>query len=374
MNSLTPKNQNTQASTKKKIRILSIDGGGMKGAIPAAILTYLESAIQRESGNPDARIADYFDFLAGTSTGGILVSSLLTPDRQNPGRPLYSAAEAESLYFEKGPKIFAHTWLRRLRTLFGWIKVRYNAKQLETAVQEKIGGNTLLSDMLKPCMLTAYDIAERRAVFFTSDNAGGNPEKNFLAWQVTCATSSAPTFFRPARVQSLDGTMYSLIDGGMFANNPAMCALTEVKKMDKFQIEGESPTVKDIVFVSIGTGKRPKKYSYEKMEKKGKAGWIDPIVSILMSGNAETVSYQLGKLYDESEKADSNDYYRIDPDLHEADTEMDNASKKNLKCLKEAGEKNVETHRKTLDDIARKLVANHTQEEKSSSIVLSKSV
>lgn len=374
MNSLTPKNRNAEANTQKKIRILSIDGGGMKGAIPATILAYLESAIQRESGNPDARIADYFDFLAGTSTGGILVSSLLTPDRQNPGRPLYTAEEARGLYFEKGPKIFAHTWLRRLRTLFGWLQVRYSSKQLEKAVQEKIGGNTLLSDMLKPCMFTAYDISERKAVFFTSHNASGNPKKNFLAWQATCATSSAPTFFKPARVTNLDGTMHTLIDGGMFANNPGMCALTEVKKMDRFQINGASPTVKDIVFVSIGTGKRPKKYSYSKMKKKGKAGWIDPIVSILMSGNAETVSYQLAKLYDESTKADSNDYYRIDPELYKADTEMDNASKKNLKHLQEAGEKNVATYRKTLDDIARKLVENHPKNEKSSSIVLSKSV
>lgn len=365
---------NHSSQEKKKIRILSIDGGGMKGALPASLLAYLESAIQRESGNSEARIADYFDFLAGTSTGGILVSSLLTPNPKNPGRPLYSAEEARSLYFEKGPKIFAHSWLRRLRTVFGWLRVRYNSKQLENAVQDKIGANTLLSDMLKPCMLTAYDIEERKAVFFTSDNAGGNPKKNFLAWQATCATSSAPTFFKPAQIYSLDGKAHCLIDGGMFANNPAMCALTEVKKMDKFQIDGKAPTVDDIIMVSIGTGKRPKKFKYEKIKNKGKAGWIEPIISILMSGNAETVSYQLGKLYDESMHANSNDYYRLEPNLYNADTEMDNASKKNLKCLKEAGEKNVRNFRNMLDDIARKLVENQPQKEKSSSIVLSKSV
>jgi len=374
MNSSTRTHSNSQHSTKQKIRILSIDGGGMKGAIPATFLAYLESAIQKESGDPTARIADYFDFLAGTSTGGILVSSVLTPDPDNPGRPRYTAEEARSLYFEKGPKIFAHSWLRRLRTLFGWIKVRYNAKQLETAVQEKIGRNTLLSDMLKPCMLTAYEISQRKAMFFTSDNAGGNPHKNFLAWEVTCATSSAPTFFKPAHIQGLDGNRYSLIDGGMFANNPAMCALTEVTKMDRFQIEGESPTVKDIIMVSLGTGKRKKKYAYGKMKKKGKVGWIEPIVDILMGGNAETVSYQLAKLYDESTQADSNDYYRIEPELYKADSEMDNASKKNLKHLEEAGQKNLKRYRKTLDDIARKLVANHPVEKAKPATILSKAV
>lgn len=374
MNPSTFTHSTTPQSDKKKIRILSIDGGGMKGAIPATLLAYLESAIQRESGNSDARIADYFDFLAGTSTGGILVSSVLTPDPANPGRPRYTAEEARSLYFEKGPKIFAHTWLRRLRTLFGWIKVRYNAKQLESAVQDKIGGNTLLSDMLKPCMLTAYEISQRKAMFFTSANAGGNPHKNFLAWQVTCATSSAPTFFKPARIQGLDGSRYSLIDGGMFANNPAMCALTEVKKMDEFQIEGESPTIKDIVMVSLGTGKRKKKYGYKKMKKKGKVGWIEPIVDILMGGNAETVSHQLAKLYDEATQADSNDYYRIEPNLYNADTEMDNASKKNLKNLEEAGQKNLQTYRHTLDDIARKLVENHPVEKTKTATILEKTV
>ncbi|MEL6255434.1 MAG: patatin-like phospholipase family protein [Bacteroidota bacterium] len=349
---------NTPKTAQKKIRVLSIDGGGVKGVLPVTLLTYLESALQRESGNPDARIADYFDFFAGTSTGAILVSTLLTPDPLNPSRPKFKAADAERFYYEKAPKIFGKSLGRRLRTLFGWWKVRYSSRQLEFELKDAIGRNTWLSDMIKPMMVTAYDITKRKAIFFTSNNAHGNPAKNFLTWQSTCASSSAPTFFKPVELKSQNGMPFFLTDGGMFANNPSMCAFVEVKKMKQFHLNGNIPTADNIIMVSLSAGHKRKKYDYEKMKKAGKANWISPIIDIQMSGNAETVDHKLSMLYDEATNGAKNDYYRIEPDLYEANTVMDDASKKNLKNLREAATKNVENFREVLDEIARKLVAN----------------
>jgi predicted acylesterase/phospholipase RssA len=90
-------------STGKLITILSIDGGGIRGLIPATIITYLEAKLQELDG-PDARIADYFDVIAGTSTGALLTSMLAAPDENN--RPLFAAKDLTTFYLENGPKIF----------------------------------------------------------------------------------------------------------------------------------------------------------------------------------------------------------------------------------------------------------------------------
>jgi patatin-like phospholipase/acyl hydrolase len=90
-------------STGKLITILSIDGGGIRGLIPATIIAHLEAKLQELDG-PDARIADYFDVIAGTSTGALLTSMLAAPDQNN--RPLFAAKDLNTFYLENGPKIF----------------------------------------------------------------------------------------------------------------------------------------------------------------------------------------------------------------------------------------------------------------------------
>jgi patatin-like phospholipase/acyl hydrolase len=75
-------------------KILAIDGGGIRGIIPGQVLIALEREVRRQSGNSEARLADYFDFFAGTSTGGILTCLYLCPDPDDPGRALFSAEEA----------------------------------------------------------------------------------------------------------------------------------------------------------------------------------------------------------------------------------------------------------------------------------------
>ncbi|CAO2146597.1 unnamed protein product [Urochloa humidicola] len=90
-------------STGKLITILSIDGGGIRGLIPATIIAFLEAKLQELDG-PEARIADYFDVIAGTSTGALLTSMLAAPDKRN--RPLFTAKDLNTFYLENGPKIF----------------------------------------------------------------------------------------------------------------------------------------------------------------------------------------------------------------------------------------------------------------------------
>ena len=83
---------------KTKTRILSIDGGGIKGIVPAVVLKHLEKYLKQLSNNPDVRIVDYFDLFSGASTGAIIIAGLLSPDNQD--RPKYTAEEIIELYIK----------------------------------------------------------------------------------------------------------------------------------------------------------------------------------------------------------------------------------------------------------------------------------
>jgi patatin-like phospholipase/acyl hydrolase len=87
-----------------ELRILCIDGGGIRGLIPAKILEYLESELQRIEASPTARLADYFDYIVGTSTGALVTTMLAAPNKDN--RPLCTTKEIIDLYLQEGAGIF----------------------------------------------------------------------------------------------------------------------------------------------------------------------------------------------------------------------------------------------------------------------------
>lgn len=105
----------TRANRKPHFRILSIDGGGIRGIIPGQILVMLENLLQKLTKKRNARIADYFDLIAGTSTGGILACAYLAPERGSK-RPRFSAQEAVDLYLDRGDEVFdLSLWQRQIR-------------------------------------------------------------------------------------------------------------------------------------------------------------------------------------------------------------------------------------------------------------------
>ena len=111
------------------MRILSIDGGGIRGIIPGQILVALEEKLKKHDAN--ARIGDYFDFVAGTSTGGILTCLYLCPEAKNAKRPRFSAEEAVELYLERGDEIFDVSLRQRIRSVGGLADEKYSAAELK---------------------------------------------------------------------------------------------------------------------------------------------------------------------------------------------------------------------------------------------------
>ena len=205
----------------KLTRILSIDGGGIRGVIPGQILVVLEDKLKELDHNPQARIGDYFDLIAGTSTGGILACLYLTPQVNDPLAPRYSAHEVVSFYLERGGEIFHIPWRKRVITAAGLMDEKYPTGPMERALMEYIG-DLRLSQLIKPSLIPSYDIEARRAHFFNQDNDRQGNARDYLVRDVIRATTAAPSYFEVAQAHSFADDHYPLIDGGVFANNPAM--------------------------------------------------------------------------------------------------------------------------------------------------------
>lgn len=346
---------------KRKVVILSLDGGGIRGIIPGVILAYIEQGLRNRAGD-DRRLADYFDLVAGTSTGGILGALYLTPSADEPFRPGYTADEAVNLYFEQGPSIFSRKFWQKVESLGGVSDEKYDVSAFKTALNRYFG-ESRLSQMLKPCLITAYDLERRKAVFFTSREAARADDRDYWMRDVVLATSSAPTYFEPALVRSLAGSEHALIDGGVFANNPTLCAYAEARKMSFENIgKAENPCVEDMLILSIGAGGKSmaekKPYPYDRMKDAGKLKWISPLIDIMMSGNAETVDFQTRQIFDTLSGRGPEDYHRLEPGIGQASPEMDDARPDNMAALRAAGQEFVEQNKPELDAIVEKLIAH----------------
>lgn len=268
-----------------RYRILCVDGGGIRGLIPALVLAELERRLQRRSGDPGARISDYFDMLAGTSTGGLVALSLTTADPDDPSRPRVSAAELASLYVEDGPAIFRRSAWQVLRTLGGYAGPKYGAGPLRAAVEERLGTATI-GNALRELVVTAYDMTDREPYFFKRWRARESRERNFPIVDAALATSAAPTYF-PSH--AVDGR--ALVDGGVFAANPVIAAIAEALKETPEGEPGLTPD--DLLVVSLGTGVHEQGFSQREVAGWGKIGWIlpkrgePPVLSAVLGGAAD---------------------------------------------------------------------------------------
>lgn len=343
----------------KKIRILSVDGGGIRGVLPGTILAQLEKILQTKS-NSERKIGDYFDMIAGTSTGGILSCIYLMPGSD--GKAKYSAQDAVDLYIKNGHTIFDRTTAQKLSSVGGILHQKYSQDALYELLTTYFG-DTTLDKLIKPSLITSYEITDRKAIFFTSADAREDNIFNFYVRDVARATSAAPTYFSPAHIESVNKQSFSLVDGGMFANNPALCAYAEARKLNFSKLfndpsKKDKPTAADMIIVSMGTGSVKKQYHYDDFKHAGEIKWLEPVIDILMSGNSETVAYQLTQMYLTLEAENQKNYYRLEPGLKEACSEMDEATPENINNLYQAGLTYVHDNRDMLEEIAQKILDN----------------
>lgn len=333
-----------RAGTGRPFRVLSIDGGGIRGLVPAMVLAELE----HRAGKPTCEM---FDLIAGTSTGGILTLGLTIPGVR--GLPKYAASQLVDLYHREGERIFPRPLWRRFPLLGGiaggaadLLDERYSSKGIESVLEEYFG-NAMLSDAMTEVLVTAYAIERRDTFFFKSRSARERgPEYDFLVRDVGRATSAAPTYFEPAMIAANAGERddyYALVDGGVFANNPSMCAISEAT-------EGHHKKLSDIALVSLGTGHTNRPIRLKEARGWGLAGWVRPVLSIMMDGMADATQYQCRQLIRPNNP--NRRFFRIDDLLVDVDDDMDNASDRNLRDLARFGDRIIQKFDADIDAIA----------------------
>lgn len=322
----------------KKVRILSLYGGGIRGVIQGRIMMHVESQIQRQTGNPNARLCDYFDLFVGTSTGGIL--ALLYASGK------FTAKEALDLYMHNGGEIFKRSILHRIKRFGGLRDEKHSHDVIERLMNDYFGESTM-HDLFKPCLITTYDIERREAKFISSED-----RENFYIKDIARATSAAPTYFEPKEVESLFGTRYALIDGGLFATNPVMCAYSEAE--DSVFPQKSFPSTKDMLILSIGTGTEKESYLFKKFKNASIFKWIKPIINIMMSANSETMHYHVKRRFKRIGAIDN--YLQIQPELINGDSALNNGKQGNLNALKSDGYAAIQANKHSLNNFVNKLI------------------
>ena len=307
------------------MKVLSIDGGGIRGLIPALVL----AEIERRTGR---RTAEMVDLVAGTSTGGILACALT---RRGPdGRPLFTAEELAGIYVEEGPRIFHRGLIKKLFSAGGWIDERYEDDGLERALARYLG-DAYLSEALVPVFVTAYDIHDRFAFFFRSSRAVGDPTYDFLLTSVARATSAAPSYFEPEEVTDRAGARtYPLVDGGLYAVNPSMCAYADLVR------DGTAPGLE--LMLSLGTGAHTRAYTFDQARWWGQLGWARPALDMVFDGVSDTIEFEAQALMGDR-------YVRLQTMLELASDDLDDASAENLDALRREAEQLIATSGPAID-------------------------
>ena len=321
----------------KIVKVLSIDGGGMRGIIPAMVLAEIEKRTRKP-------VAELFDLVAGTSTGGILALALTRPD--NAGKPAYPAEQLISFYEDEGQEIFSRTIWHRIRAVGNIFEERYPSKGIEAAL-EKYFGDVRLKDALTDVLVTSYEIEKRLPWFFKSRRAKTEPDYDYPMKVVARATSAAPTYFEPSKYPADDAFKYSAwIDGGVFANNPTLCAFAEARKV--------FPAAEDFVVVSLGTGELTRTIPYDEAKGWGVAGWARPLLAVMFQGVSASVDYQMEQML--PPQGQDRRYYRFECRLDMGNDDMDDASKTNLHALITLAENMITNRTAELDAVCKQLV------------------
>ncbi|XP_047306202.1 patatin-like protein 2 [Impatiens glandulifera] len=349
----TPKSYLHPPTYGNLITVLSIDGGGIRGIIPGTILKFLESELQKLDGG-HVRLADYFDVIAGTSTGGLVTAMLTAPDENN--RPLFAAKDINNFYLEHCPKIFPQDrsyfcgLKKMMRSFYG---PKYDGAYLHRIIREKLG-NLRLHQTLTNVAIPAFDIKELQPTIFSTYEVKHSPVMNALLSDICISTSAAPTYLPTYHFQNKDHSGkirdFNLTDGGVAANNPTLVAIGEVtKQIMKGSTDFSTISQMDyskLLVISLGTGsaKCEGKYNAKDAAKWGAIKWIShdgsiPIIDVYTQASADMVDIHLNIIFQTLDS--KKNYLRIQDDnlTNGPLSSVDIATKQNLQNLVKVGDK-----------------------------------
>jgi patatin-like phospholipase/acyl hydrolase len=278
----------------RKIRILSIDGGGLRGVVPMTIL----KEVQRRRNN-DLEIWESFDLIVGTSTGGLITCALTLGDKSKENKAQYSLDQILDIYLNRGKDIFPtyNKFEQLYHNVDDLIHPTFSEKGITTVFKE-ILGKRKVSECLTKIMVTTYDLNNNKPLFFKTIDKTDKNDLDPLLYDICRATSAGPTYlptyrFKYAKNPEDESSHRNCIDGGVFINNPSMAGLSEMLKNYICYDIDEKPELDDIYVLSIGTGTFSNKIKDEDSAEKGKLYWANRISDIMMRGVNKTTDYEM---------------------------------------------------------------------------------
>jgi predicted acylesterase/phospholipase RssA len=350
--------QTMNNTANPKYKILAIDGGGIRGIIPAIILTEIEKRTQKQ-------IFSLFDLIAGSSSGGILALGLTKPrldlaGSDSPPVAQYSAEELLQIYLEYGAEIFYEPFweqlLGQLEDIF--VQPKYSSEGRQEIIKQYFGDSPLENN-LKEVFVTSYDIEQRIPIFFTNKLEKQQTKSKkfrklclgFTLTDAALATSATPTYFAPYRVSSSHNTngFYTLVDGGLVANNPANLAILEAQISR--QENQQALNMEDILVVSLGTGSLTSVYPYDQVKNWGLLQWTKPLLNMVLDGGSEVVAGELERLFEATNKGHKTSYYRFQPFLKSELEDIDNAKPENLRQLQTLANILIQEKNQEIDEL-----------------------
>ncbi|KAI9100826.1 hypothetical protein K1719_024188 [Acacia pycnantha] len=331
------------AVEKEKVRILAIDGGGIKGILPAVILKQLELS-------SSARIAEHFDVVAGTSTGGIIAALLTAPDPQNKDRPLYSADDILQFYRQHGPYIFSedpNCW-------GGLICPKFNGTYLRKIAAEKFN-ETLVSQTTTNVVISSFDIKLLQPAIFSTLKVKDVPHLNVKLSDACIGTSAAPGGFPPYYFK-YQNTEFNLVDGLFIASMPARLAIGEVLRQEEYKD-------KELFLVSIGTGSvNTTTAGFDANRTWTAADWNNSaLLAMFLAASSAMNEYYINSTF----KVQPENYLRIQEYNLDATIQSDVASDANMDKLEDAGNNllNEKVKRMNVDTFVPEETSNETNTE-----------
>ncbi len=328
---------------KRTVRVLSIDGGGIRGYIPALVLAEVERRLHQLGKRKP--FGTLFDFIAGTSTGSIITLGLAAPKElenkaYSKSEAAFTADQLVRMYEDHGLEIFPRRIFHQLQEMRHAFTEKYNDGPFHELL-DRYFGRRGISDSLTNILVTSYDIEKQKPVIMKKvpPSCEKKESPDYYMADAIKASSAAPTYFEPVKVSSIDGSrQHSLIDGGVFAGNPAMCAYVEAQRI--------YPFAANYVVFSLGTGDYYPHWTYEKVKNWGLLEWIQPskkvpAAVILSNGQAQAVDYHLTHL-------PKVEYHRLNIPINGCNEDMDDAAPENMKCLREKAQELLLQHESSI--------------------------
>ena len=290
--------------------VLSIDGGGIRGIIAAKVLCEVEKRVQKPVG-------EIFNFFSGSSVGSIIAAALSVKNKN--GKALYTAVEVFELLSKYGPVLFSTSMVRKLLSVFSG--ARFSSTSMERVLKHFFGDVTI-GELSAHFMVPSYDVKTRDTVVIRSWVSSHRELKVRDVLQAACA---APTIFVPKRL-TIDSCTRVLVDSGLVANNPAVCAYAAVD----FLYPGE-----EICILSLGCGGAHNTCTNDVVGR-GLAFWVFNIAPIFLDAGMEAVDYQMIRILGRE------GYIRITGVLQNANQDFTDASTDNICALREDADRIVQ--------------------------------